>query len=215
MKIEGSIALAAGTKLYYTPAACSLAAHIVAREADLAIELVKVNVVTKKTETGDDYLKIQPRGYVPTLVSDGEVHSEVAALVQYLAEQAPPSTLLPAAGTKERARVNEWLAFVATEVHKVFSPWLWDAKTAESTRQAVLHKLAVRFAELDALLATRPYLIGEAFTVADAYAFTIINWTSILKVDLGPYPNLAAYQARVAARPKVREALDAERITAT
>lgn len=126
---------------------------------------MKVDLATHKTETGEDYLKINPRGYVPALQVGGEVHTEVAALVQYLAEQAPQSNLLPAAGTLERFRVNQWLAFVSQELHKTFSPWLLDAKTAESTKQVARDKLAARFAELDALFATRPYLAGDAFTV--------------------------------------------------
>jgi glutathione S-transferase len=201
-------------KLYYFPGACSLAPHIVAREASLAIELVRVDLATHKTETGEDYFKINPRGYVPALQIDGELHTEVAALVQYLAEQAPQSKLLPAAGTMERFRFNQWLTFVSQELHKTFSPWLWDANVAESTKQAAREKLAARFAELDALFATRPYLTGDAFTVADAYAFTIVNWSNFLKIDLKPYPNLQAFMARVAARPKVREALEAERLIA-
>jgi glutathione S-transferase len=201
-------------KLYYFPGACSLAAHIVAREASLAIDLVKVDLATHRTETGEDYLKINPRGYVPALQIGGEVHTEVAALLSYLAEQAPQSKLLPPAGTIERFRVNQWLAFVSSELHKTFSPWLFSAETAETTKQAVREKLAVRFAELDALFATRQYLTGDIFTVADAYAFTIINWSNFLKIDLKPYPGLQAFMARVAARPKVREALEAERLVA-
>jgi glutathione S-transferase len=199
-------------KLYYSPGACSLAPHIVAREASLTIDLVKVDPAAHKAETGGDYLKINPRGYVPALEIDGELHTEVAALVQYLAEQAPQSKLLPAAGTMERFRVNQWLAFVSSELHNTFSPWLWRAETAASTRQVARDKLAVRFAELDARFATRSYLTGDTFTVADAYAFTIINWSNFLKIDLKPYPNLSAFMARVAARPKVREALEAERL---
>jgi glutathione S-transferase len=201
-------------KLYYSPGACSLAPHIVAREASLAIDLVKVDLATHKTENGEDYFKINPRGYVPALEIDGELHTEVVALVQYLAEQAPQSKLLPAAGTMERFRVNQWLAFVSLELHKEFSPWLWNAETADSTKQAARDKLAARFAELDALFATRPYLTGDTFTAADAYAFTIVNWANFLKIDLKPYPNLSAFMARVAARPKVREALQAERLIA-
>ena len=201
-------------KLYYTPGACSLATHIVARETSLTIDLVKVDPATHKTETGEDYLKINPRGYVPALEIDGELHTEVAALVQYLAEQAPQSKFLPAAGTMERFRVNQWLAFVSSELHKTFSPWLWRAETAAATKQAARDKLAARFAELDALFATRSYLTGDTFTVADAYAFTIINWPNFLKIDLKPYPYLSTFMARVAARPKVREALEAERLIA-
>ena len=201
-------------KLYYSPGACSLAPHIVAREAGLAIDLVKVDLATHKTEKGEDYFKINPRGYVPALEIDGELHTEVAALVQYLAEQAGASTLLPPAGTMDRFRVQQWLAFVSSELHKTFSPWLWHAETAEQTKQAAREKLAVRFAELDRHLADRAYLTGDTFTVADAYAFTIVNWSNFLKIDLKPYPNLSAFMARVAARPKVREALKAERLLA-
>jgi glutathione S-transferase len=197
-------------KLYYFPGACSLAAHIVACEASLP----KVDLAARKTETGEDYLKINPRGYVPALQIGGEVHTEVAALLSYLAEQAPQSKLLPSAGTIERFRVNQSLAFVSTELHKTFSPWLFSAGTAETTKQAVREKLAVRFAGLDALFATRRYLTGDIFTVADAYAFTIVNWSNFLKIDLKPYPGLQAFMARVAARPKVREALEAERLVA-
>lgn len=201
-------------KLYYSPGACSLAAHIVAREASLAVDLVKVDLATHKTEAGEDYYRINPRGYVPALEIGGKVHTEVVALVQYLAEQAPQSQLLPAAGTTERFRVNQWLAFVASELHKTISPWLFHAEAASSTKEAVRAKLAVRFAELDALLATQPYLTGDTFTVADAYAFTIVNWSNFLKVDLEPYAHLSAFMARVAARPKVREALKAEKLVA-
>jgi glutathione S-transferase len=199
-------------KLYYSPGACSLAAHIVAREAGLTLDLVKVDIPTHKTERGEDYFKINPRGYVPALEIDGGLHTEVAALVQYLADQAPQSNLLPPAGSMERFKVQQWLAFVSSELHKTFSPWLFHAEAADSTKQAVRDKLAVRFAELDALFATRSYLTGDAFTVADAYAFTIVNWSNFLKIDLKPYPHLSAFMARVAARPKVHEALKAERL---
>jgi len=201
-------------KLYYSPGACSLAPHIIAREAGLAIDLVKVDLMTHKTETGADYFAINPRGYVPALEIDGELHTEVAALVQYLAEQAPRSKLLPPAGTMERFRVQQWLTFVSSELHKTFSPWLWHAETAEQTKQAARDKLGLRFTELDRHLADRAYLTGDTFTVADAYAFTIVNWSNFLKIDLKPYPNLSAFMARVAARPKVREALKAERLVA-
>jgi glutathione S-transferase len=199
-------------KLYYSPGACSLAAHIVAREAGLALDLVKVDIPTHKTEKGEDYFKINPRGYVPALEINGELHTEVAALVQYLADQAPQSNLLPPAGSMERFKVQQWLAFVSSELHKTFSPWLFHAEAADSTKRAVRDKLATRFAELDALFATRSYLTSDTFTVADAYAFTIVNWSNFLKIDLTPYPHLSAFMARVAARPKVHEALKAERL---
>jgi glutathione S-transferase len=175
---------------------------------------VKVDLPAHKTETGEDYFKINPRGYVPALEIDGELHTEVTALVQYLADQAPQSNLLPPAGSKQRFKVQQWLAFVASELHKTFSPWLFDPAAADSTKQAARDKLSLRFGELDKLLADRPYLTGDTFTVADAYAFTIVNWSNFLKIDLEPYPNLSAFMARVAARPKVREALAAERLIA-
>ncbi|KAB2896760.1 MAG: glutathione transferase GstA [Kofleriaceae bacterium] len=198
-------------KLYYSPAACSLAVHIVAREADLPLELIEVDLRTHRLADGTDYYTINPRGYVPMLeLDDGTRLTEVAALVQYLADLAPEAALVPPAGTIDRVRVQGWLTFVSSELHKTFSPWLWHKETAESTKQDVLGRLARHFAELDALLAQQPYLAGETFTVADAYAFTIIRWSPLLRVELKPYPTLGAYLARIAQRPRVREALVAE-----
>jgi glutathione S-transferase len=201
-------------KLYYSPGACSLAVHIVAREAGLAVDLVKVDLAARRTESGADYYGINPRGYVPALEIDGVLHTEVVALVEYLAEQAPQAKLLPSAGSNERFRVKQWLSFISSELHKTFGPWLFDPETAESTKQAARDKLATRFAELDKLLAGRPYLTGATFTVADAYAFAIVNWSNLVKIDLAPYPNLSAFMARVAARPKVRATLEAEGLSA-
>lgn len=197
-------------KLFYSPGACSLAPHIVAREAGLPLELVRVDLRTHTTESQDDFFRINPRGYVPVLEIDGEMHTEVVALVQYLAELAPASNLLPAQGTVARFRVNQWLGFVSSELHKGLSPWLFVENAHDSTKQAVRAKIAGRFAELERHLSDRVYLTGDQFTVADAYAFTILSWSNFLKIDLKPYPNLQAYQARIAARPKVREALAAE-----
>ena len=144
-------------KLYYSPGACSLAPHIIAREAGIAIDLVKVDLGAHRTEKGEDYFTISPRGYVPAIEIDGELHTEVVALVQYLAEQAPQSNLLPPAGTMERFRVNQWLAFVSSELHKTFQPVaLARTRPAESTKQAAREKIATRFAELDRHLAARP-----------------------------------------------------------
>jgi glutathione S-transferase len=197
-------------RLYYSPGACSMAPHIVAREASIPIDLVRVHLDRQTTENTEDYREINPRGYVPALQIDGEVHTEVAALVQFLAEQAPPSSLLPPSGTLARFRVNQWLGFVSSELHKTVSPWLFSQETAASTRHAVLNKFASRLAELNARFAAQPYLTGEHFTVADAYAFTIVSWSDFLNVDLHPYPKLREFMARVAARPRVREALEAE-----
>lgn len=198
-------------KLYYAPAACSLAVHIVAHEAGLPIQLVKVDLDSHRLEDGTDYTTINPRGYVPLLeLDDGTRLTEVAAIVQYLADLAPAAGLLPPAGTLDRVRVQSWLTFVSSELHKAFSPWLWHKDTAESTRQAVKARLARHFSELDQLLAAQPYLSGERYSVADAYGYTIVNWANFLMISLKPYPALAGWLARVAARPATQQALAAE-----
>jgi glutathione S-transferase len=198
-------------KLYYSPAACSQAVHIALLEAGLPVELVKVDLATHQLEGGADYLAINPRGYVPLLeLADGTRRTEVAALLQYIAEQAPASGLVPAPGAAGRQDVLQWLTFISSELHKVFSPWLWHKETADSTRKAVKDKLALRFAELDAHLAGRTYLAGDNFTAADAYAFTILSWAPMLGMGLKAHPQLQAYLARVAQRPAVHAALVAE-----
>jgi glutathione S-transferase len=198
-------------KLYYSPGACSLAPHIVAREAGIKIELVKVDLATHKVEDGTDYYTINPRGYVPLLeLDDGTRLTEVAAIVAYLADLKPQANLAPAHGTFERVRLQQWLAFISSELHKVFSPWLWHKETAESTKQTVKERLGVRFRELDTLFAQQDFLLGKQFTVADAYAYAILNWTSFLGISLKQYPALGAYLVRIAARPRVAEALGAE-----
>lgn len=197
-------------KLYYAPAACSLAPHIVASEAGLRLDLERVDLASGKTEGGAVFATINPKGYVPALALDnGEVLTEVSALVQYLADQAPGSGLAPAAGTLERYRLLEWLGFISTEIHKGFGP-LWKPDTPEASKTAARNNLAKRFAYLDGRLSGGGFLLGERFTVADAYLFTVANWTNFHKIDLSPYPNLQSYLKRVAARPKVREALGAE-----
>ncbi|MDQ8038362.1 MAG: glutathione transferase GstA [Pedobacter sp.] len=198
-------------KLYYSSGACSLAPHIAAREAGVAFSLVKVDLTTHKlVEGGADYYAISPRGYVPLLeFDDGSRHTEAAALLQYLGDQDKDHVLLPAYGSKERLTVIEWLTYVSTELHKGFAP-LWKKETPEAMRQIVRDNLAKRFAEVDAVLEKNAFLTGANFTVADAYAFTIINWTNFLGLSLNAYPHLQAYMARVAARPAVQEALRAE-----
>ena len=197
-------------KLYYSPGACSLAAHIALREAGLDFDTVKVNLQTHKLANGDDYYAISPRGYVPLVeFDDGSRHTEGAALLQYIADLAPARALLPAAGTPQRLEAVVWLTYISTELHKTFSPWLWHQETAESTKLECHTKLATRFSELEGVLTSRDYLTGQ-YSVADAYAFTVLSWARMLSVDLGPYPHLSAYLARVAARPKVREAMVAE-----
>ena len=197
-------------KLYYTPAACSLAPHIVAREAGLDIDLVRVDLATKKTEDGGDYLAINSKGSVPALaLDDGMVLTEAAVLVQYLADRAPGAGLLPPAGTIHRYLAQEWLNFIATELHKGFGP-LWRSDTPAEVRETTKQVLAGKFAYLDRTLAERLYLTGDAFSAADAYAFTVLGWAKFMAIDLGRWPNLTAYLGRIAERPKVREALAAE-----
>ncbi|HEX7777116.1 MAG TPA: glutathione transferase GstA [Parvibaculum sp.] len=197
-------------KLYYSPAACSLSPHIVASEAGIPIELEKVNLAEKKTESGKDYNSINPKGYVPALGLDGGgVLTEGPAIVQYLADQKPGSGLAPAAGTIERYQLQEWLNFIGTELHKSFGP-LFNKASSDDAKQAAKTTIGKRLAYLNDKLASAKYLMGETFTVADAYAFTILNWTNFTGIDLKPYPNVGAYMGRVASRPKVQEALRAE-----
>jgi glutathione S-transferase len=197
-------------KLYYAPGACSLAPHIVAREAGLKLDLEKVDLGIGRTENGVVFAEINPKGYVPALALDnGEVLTEVSALVQYLSDQAPQAGLVPAAGTIERYRLLEWLGFISTEIHKGFGP-LWNPQSPEAAKTIARNNLAKRFAWLDQTLARGPYLLGERFTVADAYLFTVVNWTNFHAIDLKPYPHLKAFMERVGARPRVRDALAAE-----
>lgn len=197
-------------KLYYSPGACSLSPHIVAAEAGIPVELEKVNLAEKKTESGKDYNAINPKGYVPALgFDDGSVLTEGPAIVQYLADQKPASGLAPAAGTIERYRLQEWLTFIGTELHKNFGP-LFNKASPDDAKQTAKTNIAKRLAYLNDKLAGVKYLMGETFTVADAYAFTILNWTNFTGIDLKPYPNVGAYMGRVGARPKVQEALRAE-----
>ena len=197
-------------KLYFAPGACSLAPHIVAREAGLAIDLDKVDFATRTTTSGRPLASVNPKGYVPALeTADGTVLTEVSALVQYLADKAPEAGLIPASGTPERYKVLEWIGFIATEIHKGFGP-LWNPTTPEAVKEATRDRLFQRFAYVDQQLAGRSYLMGAHFTVADAYLFTLVNWTNSHGLSLAAYPNLSAFMGRVAARPAVREALQAE-----
>jgi glutathione S-transferase len=198
-------------KLYFSPAACSLAVHIALREAGLPVDLVAVDLTTHRLADGSDYLAINPRGYVPLLeLDDGSRHTEVSALLQYVGVVAPAAQLLPSANTLARLEVVKWLTFVSTELHKTFSPWLWHKETADSTRKAVKEKIAQRFAEIEQVLAQRAFIALDRFTLADAYAFTIIRWAPMLGISLKPYPHVDAYLQRIAARPAVHAALLAE-----
>jgi glutathione S-transferase len=197
-------------KLYYAPGACSLSPHIVARELGLPIQLQKVNTKDKSMEGGGDFWKVNPRGYVPVLELDnGEKLTEGPAIVQYLADQKPDAGLAPKNGTMERYRVQEWLNFLTSEVHKQFTP-LFKPNTPEEYKKIAKENLAGRFDWLDQQLAGKDYLTGKQFTVADAYAFVLLGWTKPMQIDLAKWPNLQAFHKRVAARPKVKEAMQAE-----
>jgi len=197
-------------KLYYAPGACSLSPHIVAREAGLDLQLEKVDTGTKTIRTDGDYWRVNPKGYVPALeISPGEVLTEGPAIVQYLGDRKPEAGLVPAAGTMERYRMQEMLGYINSEIHKAYSP-LFNPKTPAETveeRKAYLRK---RYKILDERLAGRPYLFGDKFTAADAYLFTVTTWAKYVKLDLAEFPNVVAFQARVAARPAVQAAMKEE-----
>ena len=197
-------------KLYYSPGACSLSPHIVMREAGIPVQLVKVDLQAKKTEDGTDFRTINSKGYVPTLeLPDGQRLTEGPAIVQYIADQAPARGLAPASGTIERYRLQEWLNFISTELHKQFSP-LFDPASEATLKTRQVEGIGTRFDWITKQLGSRDYLMGSAFTVADAYLFTVLGWAKYVDIDLAKWPVLAAYAARVSQRPQVREALKAE-----
>jgi glutathione S-transferase len=197
-------------KLYYFPGACSLSPHIVALEAGIPLQLEKTDITTKLTESGEDFGKINPKGYVPTLMlDDGEVLTEGTAIVQYLADLKPESGLAPANGTLPRYRLQEMLGYINSELHKNYSP-LFSPDTADQVRQQRKDYLLKRYTLLNDVLAGQPYLLGESFTAADAYLFTITNWAGHVGLDLSRFAALADFQQRVASRPAVQAALVAE-----
>jgi len=197
-------------KLYYSPGACSLSPHIVLREAGMTFDLEQVDLKTRRTKGGADFTAVNAKGYVPALqLDDGQVLTEGPAIVQYVADQRPDSRLAPPAGTLERSRLQEWLNFITSELHKSFSPLFNPAAVAE-WKQAAADNLARRCEYVAGRLAGRNYLLGDTFSVADAYLFTVLGWSKFVKFDLARWPVLEAYLARVGARPKVQEALRAE-----
>jgi glutathione S-transferase len=197
-------------KLYYAPGACSLSPHIALAEAGIAVDYVKVNLREKKTEAGDDYLKVNPKGQVPVLGLDGGgVLTEGPAIVQYIADKAPNAKLAPANGTTERYQLQEWLNLITSELHKSFSP-LFNPTMPDEAKNIFRERIGKNFAFIDGKLAGKDYLMGSQFTVADGYLFTILRWAIGQKFDLAQYKNLQAYFDRVAARPKVKEAMLAE-----
>ena len=202
-------------KLYYSPGACSLSPHIVLREAGLPFDLVKVDGKTKKTEKGDDFNAINPKSYVPVLELDnGQRLTEGPAIVQYLADQVPEKRLAPPAGSFERVRVQEWLNFITSELHKSFA-LLFTAGTPEDFKPKIKEKIVSRFGIVEDALAKskQPYLLGNDFSVADAYLFTVTNWAGFVGVDISKLSKLNEYQGRVRERPAVVAALRAEGLT--
>jgi glutathione S-transferase len=197
-------------KLYYFPGACSLSPHIVSLEAGVPVTMVKIDSKTKKTESGADYLQVNSKGAVPALqLDDGRVLTEGPAIVQYLADLKPESGLAPRAGTFERYQLMEILNYITSEIHKTFSPLFNPASSAEM-KETFAANLGKKFDWLSGFLGKKPFLLGNTFTVADAYLFTVLNWTGHVKIDLNKWPVLAEYKARIAKRPKVIEAMKAE-----
>jgi glutathione S-transferase len=198
-------------KLYYSPGACSLSPHIVLHETGATFDLERVDLGTKKTASGADFTKINPKGYVPALeLDDGEVLTEGVAIVQFLADQRPQAGLAPSNGTRERVRLQEQLNFVASEVHKSFAP-LFNPAASDEVKNAARANVARRLDHCERILADgRAYLMGDQFSVADAYLFTIANWAKPNSIDLSKWPKLSAYVQRTAGRKAVQAAMQAE-----
>lgn len=197
-------------KLYYTPGACSMAAHIALREAGFNPDLEKVDLAAKTTDKGNNYASINPKGYVPALELDnGELLTECGVILQYVADQKPQSGLAPPAGSMERYRLMEFIHFISTELHKNFGA-LFKPDTPDATRKAAMETISKRLALINQKLEGKDYLLGSTFSVADAYLGTVLSWTQHLQMDLSPYPNLGALLGRIMGRPKVQETLKAE-----
>ena len=197
-------------KLYYSPGACSLSPHIVAKETGLPVETILASTKTHKLQDGTDYYTINPLGYVPFLVlDDGTTLREGPAIIQYLADQVPDKQLAPANGTIARYKLQEWLTFIGTEIHKSYSP-LFNPATPADYKPSVKEKLVSRYAFIDREIAGRTWLMGDTFSVADAYLFVCTNWSKVVGVDLSGFANVQAWHARVAARPAVQAAMKAE-----
>lgn len=197
-------------KLYYSPGACSLSPHIALLEAGLPYDLVKVDLRAKKLENGDDFLAVNPKGQVPALALDsGELITEGPVIVQMIADKAAGKNLAPAHGSSERYKLLEWLNFITAELHKNFGP-MFSPVLADEAKAFFKDRVMGKFKYLDGQLAGRDYLMGKDFTVADGYLFTMLSWADRMKFDLSAMPKLVAYKDRVAARPKVQEALTRE-----
>ena len=197
-------------KLYYSPGASSLAAHIALRESGLSFDLERVSLKTKKTASDADYLRVNPKGYVPALrFEDGSLLTEGPAIMLWVGDQVPERRLAPSPGTMERYHLIEWLNFIATELHKSFGA-LFDPGAPDAAKAAARARLDKRHDYLDRTLGDAPFLLGEHFTVADGYLFTVLGWGRLVDVDLARWPHLAAYAGRIGARPKVLDTLRAE-----
>ena len=201
-------------KLYYAPGACSLSPHIALLEAGLPYDLVKVDLRAKKLENGDDYLKINPKGQVPALALDsGELVTEGPVIVQMIADKAPTKNLAPSRDSAERYKLQEWLAYINGELHKNIGP-LFNPALSDEAKGVFKDRALGKFKYLDGQLAGRDYLMGKQFTVADGYLFVMLRWAESMKFDLSGLNNLMAYKDRIAARPKVDEALVKEGLKA-
>lgn len=197
-------------KLYYAPGACSLSPHIVLCEAELPFELIKVDLQEKKTETGEDFRTVNPNGYVPVLVlDDGRQLTEGPAIIQYIADQAPGKRLAPEAGTFERYNLQQWLNFISTELHKTYSP-LFNANMPAEAKALFRQTLTFRFQWVADHVDAHPYLLGNDFTVADAYLFVMLRWGKLMAIDISRWPPLVQYQNKIADRPAVKRALQEE-----
>ena len=197
-------------KLYYSPGACSLSPHIVLRESGLPFTLVLASTKTHKLADGTDYYTINPKGYVPLLeLDDGQRLGEGPVILQYIADHAPDKALAPAYGSMARYRVQEWLNFITSELHKGFGPLFWPT-TPEEFKTVAKERLAGRLKWIDEQLEGRSYLMGDAFTLPDAYLFTVVNWCKFVGLDISALKNLGGFMARMAARPAVQAALKAE-----
>ena len=197
-------------KLYYWPGACSLSPHIVSREAGIDLQLAQLDRAERKTADGTVLSNVNPKNQVPVLeLDDGQKLTEGPVIVQYLADQKPASGLVPPPGTMERYRVQEWLNFITSELHKTFGP-LFRPTTPDDFKATLRDMLGQRFDWIDKQLAGKQYLMGDKFTVPDAYLFTVLRWSPRVGIDLGKWKNISAYLDRVGARPKVQEAMKVE-----
>ena len=197
-------------KLYYSPGVCSLSPHICLREAGLAFELVKVDIKAHTLSNGADYYSVNPNGYVPMLeLDDGERVTEGPAIVQYIADRAPEARLAPPPGSRERTRMQSWLNFISTELHKGFS-LLFNPVSGSEFKQWQKQRLNDRYTWVANELGGKEYLLGDTFSCADAYLFTTLGWLGFVGMDVANWPRLKAYRERIAARPRVQDAMRAE-----